>query len=78
MSQQDWRPGERREIDRELRMLWGGQLDQKKREELLSALALTRTPYEAVRRAMKAIARRPPTVEQILAEIEAHSPKAMA
>jgi hypothetical protein len=70
-----WTPGERRELERTLTNLWGGQFDKARREQYVTALSALGVPYERVRVALKALARRPPSVEQIVAEIEAHNPE---
>jgi len=72
MSTTEWRPGERREIQRHIKMLWGTVLDEKKREEMLSQLAASGLPYERVRTAMTALSRRPPTASEILLEAHEH------
>jgi hypothetical protein len=68
-----WTSGERRELERTLSNLWGGHFDAQKRGQYATALSTLGVPYERVRVALKALARRPPSVEQIVAEIEAHN-----
>jgi hypothetical protein len=72
MSTQDWTPGERREIDRALRNFWPGQMDAKM-GEYRHALEGLGVGYERVLVALKALARRPPSIEQVVAEIRANN-----